>query len=168
MTFTEKVKNEITDEQLSENENRYLFLGYIYANANFENNKIFITLENINTAKKLFRTIKYCYFITPKITVRYQKKFKVQRLFILEVVDKNNTIETELNNLNLIDDDNKKSFLKGIFLATGSVNNPNKNSYHLELNFQDEKKCKYILDFLKNTGFNFKYLKRNKNLIKNK
>ena len=70
MTFTEKVKNEITLQRLSENENRYLFLGYIYANATFENDKIFITLENINIAKKIFKTVKYCYFITPKITVR--------------------------------------------------------------------------------------------------
>jgi len=165
MTFTEKVKNEITNQQLSEIENRYLFLGYIYANAIFENNKIIITLENKNIAEKLFKTIKYCYYINPKITVRYQKKFKVQRLFIIEIDDYQNNINIELSNLNLIDEDNKKSFLKGVFLATGSVNNPNKNSYHLELNFQDEDKCIYILDFLKELNYNFKFLKRNKSFM---
>ncbi len=165
MTFTEKVKNEITLQRLSENENRYLFLGYIYANATFENDKIFITLENINIAKKIFKTVKYCYFITPKITVRYQKKFKVQRLFILEVSDSKKNIESELMNLNLIDEDNKKSFLKGLFLATGSINNPNKNSYHLELNFQNENKSTFVLNLLNKLNFNFKLLKRNKSYM---
>ena len=86
-------------------------------------------------------------------------------MFILEVSDSKKNIESELMNLNLIDEDNKKSFLKGLFLATGSINNPNKNSYHLELNFQNENKSTFVLNLLNKLNFNFKLLKRNKSYM---
>ena len=115
MTYTEKVKNEISSEKLNEMENRYLLLGYMYVNASFQNNKVLIHLENLGTARKLFRTIKYCYHVIPKIIVRKQKKFRMKNILILEISDNKNFISDELKNLLLIEKEEKQSFIKGVF-----------------------------------------------------
>lgn len=52
--------------------------------------------------------------------------------------------------------------IRGIFLGSGSVNNP-ENKYHLEITFKQEKNLNEISDILKKLGINSKNMK-----IKNK
>lgn len=165
MTYTEKVKNEIASEKLGEIENRYLLLGYMYVNSNIINNKIQINLENLSTARKLFKTLKYCYHTIPKITVRNQKKFKMQKILILEINDSKHTITSELENLFLMEEEDKKAFIKGVFLANGSISDPKNNNYHLELSFSAPDKCTFVKDILEKLGYSFKIIKRSKNYI---
>lgn len=47
-------------------------------------------------------------------------------------------------------------------MATGSINDPKKSRYHLEMSFQDEKKAKKVLLLLKDLNYNFKIHKREK------
>lgn len=165
MTFTTKVKNEIAASQLNEIENRYLFLGYLYTNGEINGSKMTISLENEIVAEKLFKTLKYCYHIDAKIIIRTQKKFKMKRVFIFEIDDKNANLETDLKNLQLDDHELIASFLKGIFLATGSINDPKKNRYHLEIAIPTEEKGKFVLSILNGLDYNFKMLKRNKDYM---
>lgn len=85
MTFSATVKDEITSLPLNEIENRNLFLGYLYVNGEIKNDKMYLSLENMLTAEKLFKTIKYCYHREVKMTVRTIKKFKMKRYFIFEL-----------------------------------------------------------------------------------
>ena len=166
MTFTEKVKEEISQQKLNEIENRNLLLGYIFINGIIDgDNNISIILENASVARKLFKTIKYCYHVTPKITVRKQKKFKVESIFILDINDKKQIIKQELINLYLETNNDKSSFIKGVFLASGSITNPSSNSYHLEINLQDEEKSEFLLNMLREQGYLFKLLRRSKNFM---
>ncbi len=165
MTFTAKVKDEITNAQLNEIENRYLFLGYLFTNGEFIEDKFMISLENLSVAKKLYKTIKYCYHMDVKTTVRTQKKFKVKTFYIFEIENKNDYFIDELNTLSFDDDESKKSFIKGVFLASGSINDPEKSHYHLEISFNDEKKANKIKEILNQDGFGFKSIKREKNYM---
>lgn len=160
MTFTGTIKEEIAKSALNELENRSLFLGYIYTNSILENDKLIIFLENKSVAEKLFKTLKYCYYVEPKITIRTQKKFRVKRFFIFELDDKKGLFKSELKNLTFDDRETTEGFIKGVFLATGSINDPKKSRYHLEMTFDDEEKCKFVLNILNNLGYNFKMLKR--------
>ncbi len=162
MTFTGTLKDEIAADALNELENRSLFLGYIYTNATLENNKLIISLENKSVAEKLFKTLKYCYYVEPKITIRTQKKFRVKRFFIFELDDKKGLFESELDNLTFDDREAIEGFIKGVFLASGSINDPKKSRYHLEMTFDDEEKCKFVLNILNGLNYNFKMLKREK------
>ncbi len=162
MTFTAQVKNEITSSKLNEIENRFLFLGYLFANGTVENDKVTISLENKDIADKLFKTIKYCYHMEAKITIRTMKKFRVKRVFIFELLDKNGLFEKELKNISNIDEESENAFIKGIFLATGSINDPKKNRYHLELSFDSEDKSSKILELLNRKNYGFKMIKREK------
>lgn len=162
MTFSATVKDEITSLPLNEIENRNLFLGYLYVNGEIKNDKMYLSLENMLTAEKLFKTIKYCYHREVKMTVRTIKKFKMKRYFIFELSNYDGLFTQELDNLTFADEESAKSFLKGVFLATGSINDPKKSRYHLEMSFQDEEKAKKVLLLLKDLNYNFKIHKREK------
>lgn len=165
MTFTQQVKDEITSAPLNEIENRNLFLGYLFSNGSIKNNKIILSLENLGIAQKLFKTIKYCYHKEVKTTIRMQKKFKMRRFFIFELDDTSRLFQEELNNLSFDDDESLSSFIKGIFLAAGSINDPNKNHYHLEITFEQEQNAQKIIELLQRLNYNFKLLKRDKNFM---
>lgn len=164
MTFTITVKDELSKEELNAIENRCLLLGYVFINAKWNNNRLEIILENSSVARKLFKTLKYCYNKIAKITVRTQKKFKLKTVYILEVLDSDNTIKEDLNNLMLDDEESKISFIKGIFLATGSISNPSK-SYHLEMLFDTEEQKDTVKNILKELNVNIKEIKREKKFM---
>lgn len=165
MTFTSQVKDEITSAKLNELENRNLFLGYLYANGVYEDDTITISLENLNVAKKIYKTLKYCYHIEVKTTIRTQKRFKIRRFFIFKVRDYDGLFKSELDNLNFPDEESTISFIKGLFLATGSVLDPKKSRYHLEMSFETEEKARAILDLLDSMDYGFKMLKREKSYM---
>ncbi len=162
MTFAARVKEEIVDAPLNEIENRNLFLGYLFANGVKVGSKYTISLENLNIAQKLFKTLKYCYHMDVKMTLRTQKKFRVKRFFIFELNDKENMFETEIQQAFNDEAESPESFIKGLFLASGSINDPSKNRYHLEFSIDTEEKAKKALNILNSVGYNFKMLKREK------
>ncbi len=161
-TFTAQVKDEITNSMLNELENRNLFLGYLYCNGTRVDDTLVLSLENLSVAQKLFKTIKYCYHMEVKMTIRTQKKFRVKRVFIFELDDSSHLFMDELENMQFDDEESKESFLKGVFLASGSVSDPRKRGYHLEMSFEDEEKSRKILDVLTGLGYSFKMIKREK------
>lgn len=165
MSFTAEIKNEISASLLDELENRNLLLGYLFVSGNFEGKKVLITLENMAVARKIFKTLKYSYKMDIKMIVRTQKKFKMKKIFIFEVNDEKGIFASELKNIDLSDEDSLKSFIKGVFLASGSISNPSKGGYHMEMVFKDKVSAKYIMDILKKFNYNFKMLKRDKNYM---
>lgn len=165
MSYTSQIKNEIAALPLNEIENRNLLLGYLFVNGNISNNKVYITLENMAVARKLFKTLKYSYKLDIKMTVRSQKKFKLKTIYIFEVYDKDNIINDELQNIDLSDEEAMTSFIKGIFLASGSISDPKKSGYHMELLFSDESDAIYVQNILKSLAYNFKKIKRDKSYM---
>lgn len=164
-TFTAKIKEEIVLSQLNELENRNLFLGYLYSNGSKEKDIISISLENLAIAQKLFKTLKYCYHLEVKMTIRTQKKFRVMRVFIFELKDPDDIFASELKSLELADEESKKAFLRGVFLASGSISDPSKRGYHLEMTFDTEKQAQKVLSISNGLGYTFKLLKREKNYM---
>ncbi len=164
-SFTSKIKDEIAEAKLNELENRHLLLGYIYTNGLIADDKITLSLENLKTADKLYKTLKYCYHLEVKSTVRTQKRFIMQRLFILEIDDKAKMFEEELKNISYLDEESIKAFIKGVFLATGSISDPKKSGYHLEMIFDTEAKARRVLALLNSLNYNFKMIKREKNYM---
>ena len=162
MTFSIQIKDEIASEPLNEIENRYLLLGYLFVNAAVREELVSVSLENASIARKLFKTFKYSYKLEPKITVRTQKKFYLKKIFIIEIKDKTGVFLSEFNNLEFFDNESKVAFIKGIFLSAGSVSDPKKSGYHLELTFADENKALFVLNILSSLEYNFKIIKRDK------
>ena len=53
-----------------------------------------------------------------------------------------------------------KSFLSGCFMGSGSVNDPNKTNYHLEMAFVDETFAKEVLRLIEKINLSPKIIKR--------
>ena len=144
MTFTTKIKDEIT--KLDENiiESLVTLHTYLYYNAEINYDNIMILTENASVARYIFKLFKTHYNISIRLTVRVQKKFKIKNIYILTIKEKVNLIKDDIKNtiLNIKESslEEQVAFLKGVFLATGSVNDPSKSKYHLEFLIDKEKK----------------------------
>ncbi len=171
MTFTTKIKEEITSNDISILESLVELSAYIRLNGQISKNKIILVMENGSVARRIYKDIKYNFGVNIKITIRNQKRFRIKQLYILEINDK---VPSILESLNIIknnkktlpeeyflnSDEEKISFLRGAFLACGSINDPSTGSYHLEYTASTKKESEYIANLLKSFKITAKVLKR--------
>lgn len=177
MTFSTEVKNEVTKlestklELISE-------LSAIVRNSSEIEPHIKITIENNSVARRIFKLFKDIYEVTPIITVRQRYGFNKGINYILEIKHKNNEI---LNDLSIIDKDNNylniprtyivndeeliRAYLRGLFISTGSINDPKTSRYHLEFIVNDKDYANYISKLLNDFNLNSKVIKREKNYM---
>lgn len=166
MTFTTRIKEEITSLDSSLVDSRIELLSYLKLVSEINDDRITIYVENANIARYIFKLIKINYNISINITVRLQKKFKVKKIFILSIKEKIDLIANEMNEL-MYEIKNSSyeeiaSFLKGAFLASGSINDPSKSKYHLEFLVDNYDYANLINDLLISMRFNSKVIKRDK------
>lgn len=177
MSFSTEVKNEVTKlestklELISE-------LSAIVRNSSEIQPYIKITIENNSVARRIFKLFKDIYEVTPIITVRQRYGFNKGINYILEIKHKNNEI---LNDLSIIDKDNNylnipktyiindeeliRAYLRGLFISTGSINDPKTSRYHLEFIVNDKDYANYISKLLNDFNLNSKVIKREKNYM---
>lgn len=65
----------------------------------------------------------------------------------------------KINEIILTNEEQKKSFIRGAFLASGYVNDP-KNVYHLEIVLEEESKAKELKQIISEFNINVKYILR--------
>ena len=177
MTFSTEVKNEVTKlestklELISE-------LSAILRNSGEIHPYIKITIENNSVARRIFKLFKDIYEVTPIITVRQRYGFNKGINDILEIKHKNNEI---LSDLSIIDKNNNylnipktyivndeelvRAYLRGVFISTGSINDPKTSRYHLEFIIDDKDYANYISSLLNDFKLNSKVIKREKNYM---
>lgn len=172
MSFTSIVKNEISKLDTKETEN-ITELSAIIRNIGIISDNIKIQTENASVARRIYNLIKDTFYITPRIIVRKGYNFNKNYIYILEINKKVDKIITDLEIKTNIpkeyiysDEYLIKAYLRGVFLSTGSINDPKKSRYHLEFMVDDEKYAEFITNLLNNFSLNSKYLKReNKYMI---
>lgn len=172
MSFTSNVKNEVSKlnheriETIAE-------LSVILRNSASITDNIKITTENASVARYVFSAIKELYGISSKITVRNGYNYTKNYIYILEiskkvdVIIKDLSLEYNIPKSFIIDDDlSKRAYLRGLFIACGSINDPRKSRYHLEFFVNNEEYAKFINNLLNEYYLNSKILKReNKYMI---
>ena len=63
-----------------------------------------------------------------------------------------------------INEDEKKSIIRGAFLGSGTISEPRK-AYHLEIYFKDEKSLSFCIKILTSYNVNVKSIRQNKNIL---
>ena len=171
ISFTGLVKEEVSKIDTI-GPNGISELSAIIRNAATIDKKIKITTENASVARHIFNLIKKLYEVNPKIIVRQSSNYRNRHLYILEIENKKELILNDLSiydnkkNLkipkNYIVDDEElaRSYLRGLFITTGSVNDPKKSRYHLEFLVDDYNYAKWISDLLNKDYLNSKVIKR--------
>ena len=155
----------------NENEKICELSGFIRFSADIKDG-ITITLENASVARRIYTHVKEIFGIRPKITIRNQRRFRIKQIYILEIKEKNDYILSFLNIMEgkkkilpneffLTNNEEKIAYLKGIFLAVGTVSDPASSGYHLEIVTDMNREAIYITNLLKDLGIIAKHLKRN-------
>ena len=124
------------------------------------------------------KTFKYQAYITEK-----ENPLAAHNVTYQVIIDDTNIVRNVLDKINLVDkygemrenlsvDHNgtisreccKRAYLKGAFMASGSVSDPNKD-YHLEINCPSKAKADFIKDLMGCFGVNAKILSRKENYM---
>lgn len=159
MSFTSTVKNEVSKLEINEIE-KIAELSAILANgAVLENNNIKITTENASVSRRIFSLIKDIYKVIPNIIVRRSLNFNKKYLYILSI-KKVEEIDKIPKDYIIDDDESKRAYLRGLFLMTGSINDPKTSRYHLEFLVNDKDYAYFICNLLNKYSLNSKVLKR--------
>lgn len=172
MSFSTDIKNEVTrldssrEELISE-------LSAIVRNSAVIGDSVVITIENNSVARRIFKLFKNVYDITPIITVR-KKYFNNGLSYILDV---RNKISLILRDLSIVydgkymdipleyiygDDDLVRAYLRGVFLSSGSINDPKTSKYHLELLVNSLEYAEFISKLLNENDLNSRIISREK------
>ena len=176
MTFSGKIKEEISKIDIDKIEAISELSGIFCANADIKLYSIKVQTENLNAANRIFKIVKDVYDVTSNITVKKNYNFKKNEIYIIEV--KKNVPEiikdigligetgfkiSEVPQEEIVADDNLKSaFIRGAFLLTGSVNDPKTSRYHLEIISNNVKHAEFLRDLINSYNLNSKVLRRKK------
>lgn len=174
MSFSMKVKSEIIEVYSDKTEKISLLSAYIRNNAVITKDSILINTENIEISKYIFNLLNELYSVAPIITIRKSFNFKKSLSYLLRITNKLNLILKDLSLINsdgyfinipreyiYEDDEDKKAYLRGLFLATGSINDPKTSRYHLEFFIDDYEYALFICELLDDYSLNSKLIERN-------
>ncbi len=176
MSFTSTVKDEVTRLEENKLESIAELSCIVKNNANIDND-IIITVENNAVARRIFKLMKNIYDVTPNITVRKRYNFNQNLSYILKIKSKKDIILEDLSIISngkvlnipkeyLINDEEcLRAYLRGLFIATGSINDPKTSRYHLEFIVNDKEYAEYISRLLNKFNLNSKVIKREKNYM---
>lgn len=170
MSFTSKIKTEISNQKYNKLEQLTLLSALV---KNEQNQELKLSQENKDVANLIFNLFEQNYNIIPKITVRKGYNYSKNLIYIIEIKEKQQqikkdlSIDTNIPSDYLISDDNLvRTYIKGVFLSKGSINDPKTSRYHLEILVNNEEYAKFINNLLNNYNLNSKILKReNKYMI---
>lgn len=109
-----------------------------------------VQTENAAIARRIYSLIKDLFNVQAEISVRRRMKLKKNNVYFIRLTKETKKIltsleiyESLLDNKNLPaslkeNEQKARSYLRGAFLARGSVNSPETNSYHLEIHSTNE------------------------------
>lgn len=167
MSFSLEVKQELSkiNSLADKNNVKCELMGYLVtSNTSVQKNKVRFSTEsqyNINRFSKLLNNLGFVNYdikIQRNMYSIFINKNDIQELIIAE---ENINIANEILSYFLKSEILEKAFVRGTFLGSGTINNPEKK-YHLEIFLKNLETAKYIIEILKKYSIDFKILERSK------
>ncbi len=188
MSFSKEVKEELSKQlsparhcQIAELAAMISLCGRIIIT---ENDRYILKIhtENLTVARKYFTLIKKTFNINTEISIKRNSSLKSSKMYSLILMDHDIVIKV-LQAAKLIDEykevgENlsiknnlviqnvccKRAFIRGAFLAAGSMSDPEK-TYHFEIVAVNEPKAKQIQDIINSFGMDAKIVTRKKYFV---
>lgn len=143
MSFSSEVKEELSklSNLANKKEVKYELLGYLASNNIFENKNIIkFSTENDYNIDRFAKIIRNAGIEDFDIQVTGQVFFiQIKKRFLKDIEE----FDYEAKNV-----ENCKSFMRGLFMGSGSINNPEKE-YHLEFSVRSENNVPLIINFMR-------------------
>jgi DNA-binding protein WhiA len=137
-----------------------------------------ISTENAAIARRIYTLLKRHFAVPTELLVRKKMRLKKNNVYIVRVpagveeLLKEMSITTEGFQFHPTIDKNlvkkpccKRAYLRGAFLAGGSVNNPEGSSYHLEIASIYEEHCRSLVELANKFHLNARFIERKKGFI---
>ena len=149
MSFSKEIKKELSEMNnlAKKDEVKYELMGYLSSDNILESKKAIkystSSEYNINRFSKILKNMGI-------------NDFKIEilgKVFIITA----KKIEKENINFENISEDNIKAFIRGLYLGSGSINDPNKK-YHLEIKIPNNELIIKLCETLQRYNINIKYM----------
>lgn len=167
MTFTTRIKEELIMYDFNKVEAITTLTSLLKYDAKVTKKNITFSVENAKLARLIFIFLKKIFNINAGIIVRNQKRFRIHQIYLLTITNKITEVlellkvTDNIYDEGFLSDEENVAFLLGTFLASGSINDPKKGSYHLEFILPTKKDAIFIKKLLKLYNIEAKILKRN-------
>ncbi|MBY0123836.1 DNA-binding protein WhiA [Bacillus sp. S/N-304-OC-R1] len=182
MSFASETKKELTNLEVKDCCGKSELSALIRMNGSlsFSNRKLIVDIqtENAAIARRIYVLIKKNFHVQVELLVRKKMRLKKNNVYIVRLSEQAREILDELKILsdgfvfthNISEELIKKkcckrSYLRGAFLAGGSVNNPETSSYHLEIFSLYKEHNDSLCELMNTFDLNSKTLERKKGFI---
>ncbi|OLP65304.1 Sporulation transcription regulator WhiA [Bacillus pumilus] len=182
MSFASETKKELTNLVVKDCCSKAELSALIRMNGSlsFSNRKLILDIqtENAAIARRIYTLLKKKYDVTVELLVRKKMRLKKNNVYIVRLVERAKSILEDLKILSeqFVFERNiseelvkkrccKRSYMRGAFLAGGSVNNPETSSYHLEIFSLYKEHNDALCELLNQFQLNSKTLERKKGYI---
>ncbi|QAS53759.1 DNA-binding protein WhiA [Halobacillus litoralis] len=182
MSFASEIKKELTNVEADTCCMESELAALVRMNGTFSlSNREYILdvqTENAAIARRIYTLTKKLYPYPVELLVRKKMRLKKNNVYIVRMTEKAKVVLEDLGILKgplsinpdipgkyLNDTCCKRAYLRGAFLAGGSVNNPETSSYHLEIYSSDEEHNEALCELMNRFGLHARTLDRKKGYI---
>lgn len=182
MSFASETKKELTHMDVSDNDAKVELAAFIRMNGaiSFSNQLVIMDVqtENAAIARRMYQLLKDLYEVPIELLVRRKMKLKKNNVYIVRlksgtrgILEDLRILEPPMTFTKSIDRgfvkkrSAKRAYLRGAFLASGSVNNPETSSYHLEIFSVYEEHNEAICALMNQFDLNARTLERKNGFI---
>jgi cell division protein WhiA len=182
VSFASETKKELTSLELKDccGQSELSALIRMNGSLSFSNRKLVVDIqtENAAIARRIYTLIKRNYEVRVELLVRKKMRLKKNNVYIVRLAEQAKEI---LEGLKILGEGFefthdisqellkkkccRRSYLRGAFLAGGSVNNPETSSYHLEVASLYKEHNDSLCELMNTFGLNSKTLERKKGFI---
>ncbi|WP_213423827.1 DNA-binding protein WhiA [Bhargavaea massiliensis] len=182
MSFASETKKELTQVEMDECCTRAELSAFIKMNGvlSFSNRQMSLDVqtENAAIARRMYSNMRKLYPYKVELLVRKKMRLKKNNVYICRIREGAKTMLEDLKitgegigfdegvSEDIVKDDCcRRSYLRGAFLAGGSVNNPETSSYHLEIFSLYQEHSEALVELMNAYGLNAKSIERKKGFI---
>ena len=164
MSFASEVKQETAQKNLTGNDARAELSALVQICSSLSLSSrgmtILITVENAAVARRIFSLIKERYDTDTELFVKRKMNLKKNRVYGIRIMSGAADILKDLgiySSRGLLDkplakivqtDNNARAYLAGAFMASGSINPPEKTQYHMEIVTNTEEHAQFLVRLL--------------------
>ena len=175
MSFTVKIKEEISNIKSTKSEIIAELSGYIRNNGIFQDNKVTLNTENKFLVDRISNFIQVITDINPQVEIIENLNFSKKELYQIKI---ENNLDKMLKELGIYNEKNEylpvvptyivganeeiRAYLRGVFFASGSINDPKTSRYHLEILVTEPEEAVFVQKLLNIFDLNAKILNREK------
>ncbi|WP_099361570.1 DNA-binding protein WhiA [Fredinandcohnia onubensis] len=181
MSFASETKKELTNLDIKDCCATAELSALIRMNGalSFSNQKMVVDIqtENAAIARRIYTLLKKCYNVGVELLVRKKMRLKKNNVYLVRLSEdakeiledlkifEGFSLRQEISSELVAKKCCKRSYLRGAFLAGGSVNNPETSSYHLEIFSLYKEHNDSLCELMNVFDLNAKTLERKKGFI---